>query len=165
MWQPRGKWRRALKTTIHYVLRIIVAIAVIIGVGKLLKLHERVTIDATDQSVDQVDFPPGAYSVNTYLTPSQYQQGDMVAFYIPGQADAKVARVVATEGQMVELNGQNVLVDGKPTKYSAGYPLVKLAPFKVPHACVYLVCDKPMYGKDSTQLGPIPSYSIFGKLK
>lgn len=154
-----------MKTTIHYVIRIALAVAVIVGIGKLLKLHDRITVDATDQSVDQVNFPSGGYSVDTYLAPTQYQLDDMVAYYVPSQPDAKVARVVATEGQTIELNGVAVLVDGKPTKYKPGYPAVKLPPFKVPHACVYLVCDLPMYGKDSTQLGPIPSYAIYGKLK
>ena len=155
-----------MKTTIHYVTRIVLAVAVIVGIGKLFKLHDRVTIDATDQSVDQNDFASGSYSVNTYLTPSQYQMGDMVAFY-SGQAEPKMARVVATEGQLVELTGSSVLVEKNKTKYGSGYPPVKLPPFKVPHGCIYVICDKPMYsnGKDSTQLGPIPSYAVFGKLK
>ena len=153
-----------MRTLFHYVFRIVLAVGAIIGAGKLAKYHDRVTIDANDQSVDQIQFPSGTYSVNATMSPNEYQQNDLVAFFIPGQPDPKVAHVIATEGQTVEFVGPAVVVDGKQLKYPIGANL-KMPPCKIPHGCTYLLCDKPYYGQDSSGLGPIPSYAIYGKLK
>lgn len=155
-----------MRTLFHYFVRLVLAVAVIIGVGKLFKFREKVTIDANDQSIDQIQYPPGGYSVNTSATtPALLQQNDVVAYWGMGQAELKVARVAAVEGQTIEFNGTAVLVNGAPTKFTPGVPAQKWPAIKVPHGCVFLICDKPMFGKDSSTLGPIPSYAIYGKLK
>ena len=154
-----------MRTIFHYVIRLLLAVVVIVGLGKLFKFREKVTIEATDQSIDQVQYPSGGYFVNTTaVAPSQLQQGDVVAYWM-GMADPKVARVAAVEGQTVEFTGTTVLVNGAPTKFTPGSPAQKWPPVKVPHGCVFLICDKPMFGKDSSTMGPIPSYAIYGKLK
>jgi hypothetical protein len=155
-----------VRTIFHYVVRLVLAVVVIIGVGKLFKFREKVTIDATDQSIDQIQYPSGGYFVNTSAnTAALVQQNDVVAFWVAGQPEPKVARVAAVEGQTIEFTGTAVLVNGAPSKFTPGYPPQKWPPVKVPHGCMYLICDKPMFGKDSTTLGPIPSYAIYGKLK
>ena len=156
-----------MRVLFHYFVRLVLAVAVIVGAGKLFKFREKITIDANDQSIDQIQYPSGSYFVNTSATePSKIHQDDIVAYWVPGgQPEPRVARVAAVEGQTIELNGTTVLVNGAPTKFTPGVPAQKWAPIKVPHGCVYLICDKPMFGRDSTTVGPIPSYAIYGKLK
>jgi signal peptidase I len=163
---PKKSGVSTVRTIFHYVIRLVLAVALIVGAGKLFKFREKVTIDANDQSIDQIQYPSGGYYVNTSAnTPSQVQQNDVVAYWLSGQPEPKVARVAAVEGQTIEFNGTAVLVNGAPTKYTPGVPAQKWPPVKVPHGCVFLICDKPMFGTDSTKLGPIPSYAIYGKLK
>ena len=156
-----------MRVIFHYFVRLILAVAVIVGAGKLFKFREKVTIDANDQSIDQIQYPSGSYFVNTTATsPSQLQANDVVAFWPPqGQAEPRVARVAAVEGQIIEFTGAAVMVNGVLTKYTPGMPALKWPPVKVPHGCVYLICDKPMFGRDSSTIGPVPSYAIYGKLK
>jgi signal peptidase I len=154
-----------LRVAFFYISRIAVAIAVIIGVFKLYKYHDSVTIDPTNYGMDQTVYPPGTYRVDVYATdPKQLKAGDVVAYYIPGQhVEVRVARVAAIEGQHVEFTGEQVLIDGKQTKFLA--ETIKFPEIVVPRGTVYVMLDQPRNGNDSSRLGPLHSYEIYGRLK
>jgi signal peptidase I len=154
-----------LRTFFYYFIRIVLGIAFIIGVFKLYKYRDTVTIDATDFSMDQLTCPQGTHRVDVYVTdPKKFATGDLIAFYLPGQhQDVRVSKVVAVEGQRVEITADQVLIDGKPSKFPTGS--AKFPEIIVPRDTVYVICDQPQNGNDSITMGPLPSYMIYGKLK
>ena len=101
--------------------------------------------------------------------------GDIVVFSDP-QVPSRVLvkRVIATEGQTVNLVNGSVYIDGvKQTEsYTQGdsYPLSKTAgsadisyPYTVPSGCVWVMGDNRENSSDSRYFGSIPTSSIFGK--
>jgi signal peptidase I len=154
-----------LRTFFHYFIRLALAIAFIIGVFKIYKYRDTVTIDATDFSMDPLACPQGTHRVDSYLTdPKKFATGDLIAFYLPGQhQEIRVAKVAAVEGQHIEFTADQVLIDGKQSKFPTGN--AKFPEIIVPKGTVYVICDQPQNGSDSIKMGPLPAFMIYGKLK
>jgi signal peptidase I len=143
-----------------------VVIAIIIGVAKLYKSQTKVVIDANDHSMRPEEYPYGSYSLKTdILKASDYQPGDVVAYYVPGKPAERVGRVVALEGQTIEGEGsKNARVNGQTTAFKIDNKDWFIPEIRVPRGCLYIMHDKPYQGEDSIQVGPIPYYNIKGKL-
>jgi len=154
-----------LRTALHHLIRVALAVAFIVGVFKIYKYRDTVTIDPTDYSMDPMTCAQGTHRVDSYITdPKQFTTGDVIAFYLPGQhQEVRVSRVAAVEGQHIEFTADQVLVDGKPAKFATGY--AKFPEITVPRGTVYVICDLPQNGMDSIKMGPLPSYMIYGKVK
>lgn len=96
-------------------------------------------------------------------------QGDIVVFKNPDSTsdhDILVKRVIATEGQTVELIDGVVYVDGSPLdeSYTQGssYPLASQAtgvsvgyPYTVPEGCVWVMGDNRENSADSRYFGAV----------
>ena len=95
--------------------------------------------------------------------------GDIVTFYEPG-SDNKilVKRVIATEGQTVDLIDGSVYVDGEKLDepYVEGKPSEPIAfqmegvepisyPYTVPQGCVWVMGDNRTNSADSRYFGPV----------
>lgn len=103
---------------------------------------------------------------------------DMVVFDHPFRAGEKAARrVIATEGQTVEIVGKTVYVDGEPlsepiTVLHSDYRILPpdfsnrdySPPQQVPPAHVYVLGDNRDQSEDSRDFGFIPLSSIHGKV-
>lgn len=106
---------------------------------------------------------------------SQPKAGDIVVFSDPQlPSRVLVKRVIATEGQTVNLVNGFVYVDGvkqnEPYTQGSSYPLSKTAsnvsisyPYTVPAGEVWVMGDNRENSSDSRYFGPIDANSIFGK--
>lgn len=103
------------------------------------------------------------------------QPGDVIAFQDPEiPTRALFKRVIATEGQVVDLVDGQVLVDGVPldepyTGGAATYPLTPAYgmsityPYEVRAGQLWVMGDNRANSQDSRYFGTIPVSSVFGK--
>lgn len=103
------------------------------------------------------------------------EAGDIVTFEDPEVASRTlIKRVVATEGQTVDLRDGHVYVDGVMADEShvkgSSYPLSVQAknvyityPYTVPSGCVWVMGDNRENSQDSRYFGAIPTSSITGR--
>lgn len=103
--------------------------------------------------------------------------GEIILFESPAEEGVTLLkRVIATEGQTVDLVDGNVVVDGEvlDEPYVEGkpsYPLETQAPgvgeltypLVVPEGCVWAMGDNRTNSRDSRYYGPIPESSIIAR--
>ena len=113
-----------------------------------------------------------AEKVSYYFTDPQ--QGDIVVFSDPQiPSRTLIKRVIATEGQTVNLVDGVVYVDGtaldEPYVQGASEPLRPASnvsityPYTVPEGCLWVMGDNREDSSDSRYFGPIDVNSVFGK--
>jgi signal peptidase I len=94
------------------------------------------------------------------------QQGMFVVYKRPGDGDRHAGRVVAVEGQRVEVQEKHVLVDGAnyDIKGTSKTNVAETPEVLVPRHCVFVLCDeRARVGSaetDSRTLGPIPLEAV-----
>jgi len=105
----------------------------------------------------------------------QIKQGDIVVVRIPdllgkGKTYA-VKRVIATEGQRIEIKDGKVYVDGEELEenYTSGGDTFATGDFSdmvIPENCIYVLGDNRLPGasKDSRTFGPVDESKIAGKV-
>lgn len=101
--------------------------------------------------------------------------GDIVTFADPADPSRTlIKRVVATEGQAVDLQDGRVLVDGRllDEPYTEGKPTLPLAqgaaegvtyPYVVPEGNVWVMGDNRTNSLDSRAFGSVPEGSVTGR--
>ena len=158
-----------MKEIVSIMLRVLLVAGIVLAGFWLYKHSTRVTIELDDHSMDPVSFPEGGYTVNTqHQRISSLKSGDVVAYRNPRDtAKLRVARVIGIEGNRIEINKKDVLVDGKPfaRRIATGDWIVP--EFKVPRGCLYLLADNPFIANDSDSkaLGPVPYAYVLGTVK
>ena len=98
--------------------------------------------------------------------------GDIVVFRPPPSLQAVgfdadqafIKRVIATEGQVVEVHDGQVFVDRQPLSesYIAAPPNYELAPVKVPQQMLFVMGDNRNNSNDSHIWGFLPQVNIIG---
>lgn len=107
------------------------------------------------------------------------QQGDIITFTDPSEPSRTlIKRIIAIEGQTVDLRDGMVYVDGKPlnepyTDGKASYPLDAVEgitpeeaisfPYTVPKGYVWVMGDNRTESADSRVFGAVPTDTISGK--
>jgi signal peptidase I len=95
--------------------------------------------------------------------------GDVIVFLWPRDRSKEfVKRVVATEGQTVELRGASLLIDGVPcaepyARY-VGSQQADFGPFRVPAGSVFVLGDNRNQSYDSRFWGPVPVTDVVGRV-
>lgn len=102
------------------------------------------------------------------LALSSPAQGDVVTFTSPlDPSETLVKRVIAVEGQTVDLVDGKVVVDGETLDepYVSSFPTVSLSevegsagityPYVVPEGCVWVMGDNRTNSRDSRYFGPV----------
>ena len=97
------------------------------------------------------------------------QPGDVVVFKNPfGETTPFVKRVIATQGQTVDVRDGAVWVDGSrlDEPFTHGLPDLPgtvTLPVMVPAGCIWVMGDNRTNSKDSRYFGPIPADSVIGR--
>jgi signal peptidase I len=92
--------------------------------------------------------------------------GDIIIFKYPGDMKTDyIKRCVAVEGQVVELKGRTLYVDGVPQgeQYAKYYHGSQFGPFTVPKGHIFMMGDNRDNSADSRVWGPLPKSLILGK--
>ena len=158
---------RGLYDWLQAVLSSVLAVVLVFTFGVRLVGVSRQSMRETLQNGDKL------LVVNGYLC-GDYHQGDIVIFQKPSfeNGDAIVKRVIATEGQTVDIDFDAgvVYVDGEvleepyirePTWLDEGLEF----PVTVPEGCVFVMGDNRNNSKDSryAELGPIDTRHTLGR--
>ena len=158
---------RGLYDWLQAVLSSVLAVVLVFTFGVRLVGVSRQSMRETLQNGDKL------LVVNGYLC-GDYHQGDIVIFQKPSfeNGDAIVKRVIATEGQTVDIDFDAgvVYVDGQaleedyirePTYLDEGLEF----PITVPEGCLFLLGDNRNNSMDSRypDLGPVDVRCVIGK--
>jgi len=164
-----------IRSAIIYLL----VVALVIGFFKLLKMHERVTLEPNDHYMDETEYPNGGYRIKTgQMKAEDYKAGDagdVVAYWVPGRPDtSRIARVLALPGERVEIERKNpadpksqtvVKVNGKPSlRFKIDQTEWRFPEIVVPRGCLFLLTDRPSQAEDSMTVGPVPYFCVRGRV-
>ncbi|MCR2805102.1 signal peptidase I [Paenibacillus soyae] len=95
------------------------------------------------------------------------KQGDIVIINGPEHENRLVKRVIAVEGQTIDMREGNVYIDGQKLNepYAKGQTFAGLVevPFTVPKGHVFVLGDNREHSSDSRSFGPVKLDSLEGK--
>ena len=99
---------------------------------------------------------------------SEIDRGDIVVFWYPrDRAKSLIKRVVGLPGEIVEVNGGIVEIDGQPLQEPYLDPeyldFTSYPPVSVPVNSYYVLGDHRNSSNDSRNWGPVPAGNVFGK--
>jgi signal peptidase I len=152
---------------VHIVLAIVVTLFVITFIGQL-------TIVQGNSMLPTLKNNNIIFIEKLTLRFGNIEQGDIVVIKIPELlSDNKsyaVKRILATEGQKVEILDGRVFVDGEiiEESYTTGQETFATGTFSdmvVPNGCIYVLGDNRLPGasKDSRVFGPIKKDRVAGR--
>ncbi|NLU53738.1 MAG: signal peptidase I [Clostridiaceae bacterium] len=163
---------KALKEAVSWLLHIAVAVAlglsIIVFVGRFA-IVDGSSMAPTLKNRDVIIIESLTQRFGTIKT------GDIVVLKIPellsGKKEYAIKRVIATEGQHVEIKDGSVFVDGRKLteNYINGRETQAANSLYdniiVPEGCIYVLGDNRIPGKshDSRTFGPVSSDRIIGK--
>lgn len=167
--KPRGGLRSFIS--------IIVMVAVVVLLTWALRTFVFVPYEIPSGSMEETIMPGDmvfSEKITYYLRGPEYN--DIVTFADPSVAGRTlIKRVIATEGQTVDLVDGAVVVDGVALNepYTDGkpsYPLERTAydiyleyPITIPSGCLWVMGDNRTASQDSRYFGPIRTDSVTGK--
>lgn len=145
------------------IVALVVALAVVVTVFYVLN---------TAAKVDGDSMLPGLRNGDRVLITRGYRtprRGDIVSFsaVIGGQPDTLIKRVVALAGDVVEVNGDSIRINGAPEP--GGYQVLKgaevfhIEPLTVPSGSVYVLGDNRAVSLDSRFFGPVALKNVKGE--
>lgn len=97
---------------------------------------------------------------------SEPQRGDIIICSYPNRTDTYVKRVIGIEGDVIEVSGGILYIDGEPHKdYFQDAMNNELSPVTVPEDHVFVMGDNRNASMDSTNssIGPLPYSMVQGK--
>lgn len=157
---------------IRLLIEIVVIIAVAIGLATLFTHFVIQPYEIPSGSMeDTIEIGDRVFSEKVSYAFGEPQRGDIITFEDPTDPDRiLIKRVVATEGQTVELRNGLVYVDGVPLNepYTLDRPSEDLEsgieyPYTVPAGYVWVMGDNRTNSADSRVFGAIPVDSITGR--
>ena len=95
------------------------------------------------------------------------RRGDIVVVERPGNEVALIKRVMALPGEVVEVRGGRVLIDGQPIKepWVTHFGGPDYPPTRVPPDHVFILGDNRGQSRDSRAIGPVPVSAIQGHVR
>jgi signal peptidase I len=94
------------------------------------------------------------------------QRGDIIICYFPDRTDTYVKRVIGVEGDVLEIRGGVLYLNGEPNYDYFQDPMIhELNPVTVPDNCVFVMGDNRNASMDSTDssVGALPYRMVLGK--
>ena len=152
-------------------------VAVVISCVALLRVFVFVPYEIPSGSMEDTIMPGDlvfSEKISYYIrTP---ERGDIVTFADPEVAGRTlIKRVIATEGQTVDLVNGAVVVDGVTLDepYTGGKPSMPLTstardkvisyPYTVPSGCIWVMGDNRVSSQDSRYFGAVDARSVTGR--
>lgn len=167
---PEKRAGSAAKGFLEFVIMIVVALCVAFGLRHFVLEPFQVPSGSMESTIETGDY------VLTQKVQVDPQPGDIVTFDDPTTPDRiLIKRVIATEGQTVDLVDGIVYVDGVALDepYTLGKPSNPLAPtyqgmsitypYTVPAGCIWVMGDNRTNSSDSRYFGPVPADSVSGE--
>ncbi len=168
-----GSSGASIPTWLDWGITIAIGIAVMLLVRAFVAEPFLIPSGSMLETIQKDDRVLGEKVSYRFKTPSR---GDVVTFRDPERADTTlIKRVIATEGQSVNLVDGAVYVDGerldepyvlgKPSdpivaRYSPLLDAPVSYPLTVPEGCVWVMGDNRTNSLDSRYFGPIPTDSV-----
>lgn len=161
-----------VRSALSWVAYIAVVVALIWGLQNFVVCPYAIPSGSMEKTIDTGDYV-WSEKVSYYF--NEPQAGDIVTFADPEIAGRTlIKRVIATEGQTVDLVDGLVYVNGSPldepyTRGLVSEPLrnavgVSIAyPYTVPEGCVWVMGDNRTDSADSRYFGPIDASTISGR--
>ena len=124
-----------------------------------------VAVSGTDKSMRPAIGEETRFSVEASWL-ARPSRNAIVAFAPPGKSGrTSVARVVAIEGDSLEVRGGMLFVNGAANKNTRRrMPVAEVSKFTCPRDCVYVRVDNVRGGADSSQFGPLPLWRVLGSI-
>jgi signal peptidase I len=89
----------------------------------------------------------------------------IVAYSPPGSDELTAVRVVALQGEKIEVRERRLHVNGSPRSSPRPMPVATVPEFRCPRDCVYVMSDSARRENvDSAVHGPVPIWRIKGAL-
>jgi signal peptidase I len=94
------------------------------------------------------------------------ERGDLVVFKQREDGPFLVKRVVGVAGDVVNIRGGRVLVNGAPTPgpWSSCASCPDFGPSAVPEGCVFCLGDNTPRSQDSRSFGPVQYRNVYGRV-
>lgn len=165
--------RRSLRSLISFIVTIIVIVLLAFGLRTFVFVPYEIPSGSMEETIMPGDMV-FSEKITYYTRAPQYK--DIVTFADPAVAGRTlIKRVIATEGQTLNLIDGNVVIDGvvldEPyTDGKPSYPLDYQAPgisieypITIPEGSVWVMGDNRTASQDSRYFGPISVESISGR--
>ena len=161
-------------TLLYWVRDIVILIPIVVIVVVLIKLFMFGTYEIPSGSmIDTIEIGDRVISEKVTYLSRDPQPGEIITFADPNMPGRTlIKRVIATEGQTVDLQDGKVVIDGKALdeEYTDGkpsYPLDKTSvtityPFTVPDDCLWVMGDNRTESADSRYFGAVPVNTVSG---
>lgn len=162
-----------LRSIAGLILMVVAVLAITLGLRAFVFVPYEIPSGSMEETIVPGDMV-FSEKVTYYTREPSYQ--DIVTFTDPTRADRTlIKRVIATEGQTVDLVDGNVVVDGQTLSepYAEGkpsYPLDYTAPgvsleypLTVPAGSIWVMGDNRTASQDSRYFGPVPVSSVSGR--
>ncbi len=161
---------------VRKILQIVILVVAVLVIAQLMRTFIFQAYEIPSGSMENtIETGDLVFSEKVSYNFSDPQNGDIVTFADPEiPSRTLIKRVIATEGQVVELKDGAVYVDGvkQAEPYTLGKPSYELQsapgnpityPYTVPTGKVWVMGDNRTNSQDSRFFGAIPVDSITGK--
>jgi signal peptidase I len=158
-------------------LEWVVIIAAAVGCAVLIRTFLAEPYEVPSSSmVDTIEV--GDRVLAEKVTCSNPEAGDVVTFKDPEDSSTTlIKRVLATEGQVVDIHDGNLYIDGVEqvesyvegkrtdpiTQHSSALASSISYPYTVPDGCIWVMGDNRTNSLDSRYFGAVPTSSVTGK--
>lgn len=155
-----------VKTFFDYAKIIVLALLISFGIKTFVVTSTIVDGRSMNPTVNHGD----RLMVNKlFFMKKNITRGDVIDFYVPESKKYYLKRVIAVEGDTVELINDRVYLNGK--KLEEDYvstevttPHSETTKWEVPKGYVFVLGDNRSNSRDSRDLGVIPRSNIVGKI-
>jgi len=156
--------REILDWFVHIAIAILLAVLIVTYVGQRTIVHE-ISMEPTLSDGDNIIVEKLSHRFG------KLKRGDIIVFKSPQDKRELVKRLVAVEGDTVEIKDGKVYVNGEMfligDPEDEPYTPPALDPeqnkITIPEGYIYVLGDNRPYSLDSTELGPIEKSRITGK--
>lgn len=162
-----------LRLLVSAIIMVAIVVLITVGLRTFVFVPYEIPSGSMEETIMTGDMVFSEKVSYYFRSPSR---GDIVTFADPIVAGRTlIKRVIATEGQTVDLVDGSVVVDGailaEPyTNGKESYPLATTAPdvsisypFTVPEGCLWVMGDNRTASQDSRYFGPIKVSSVTGR--